>query len=122
MSESILGFASNAAITILSGAIVGYVIGKTMFKRMENYVAEQKAELKTELQAWLNSETGQKALYSIGGLIAAGAKGGLMTQTPRGKGGFQGMIIDLIGQFIGNKIGINPAQAVTNNTQEQPKW
>lgn len=114
--------ALSVITTVLSGAVVGYVITKLSFRKMETVISAQKLLLKKEAQEWLNSETGQKALYMIGGLIAAGAKGGLIGQTPRGKGGFQGMIMDLIGNFIGNKISPGTALQPQQQQPQNPQW
>ena len=75
-------------------------------------VDELKSELKGDAEAWLNSETGQKALFSIGAMVANGGKAGLGLQKTGGKKGLEGLIIDIGGEFIRSQIaqrtGIDP--------------
>lgn len=106
MSEIVVPLV-NAVLTGLTVSFMTYVISKRMLK-------DAKASLKLELEAWLNSEKGQKALFSVGALIANGAKSGFNLNVPRGKGGFEGLIMNIIGKWIGEKIpqnsaGLNPA-------------
>ena len=93
----ILGTLINAALTGLTVALMTYVISKRM-------LAQAKRDIKQEAEAWLNSDVGQKAIFSIGALIANGAKSGFQLQNPRGKGGFEGLIMNVIGQFIQSKL------------------
>lgn len=73
-------------------------------------IYELKDDLKADTEQWLNSETGQKAIYQIGGIIGAGAKTGLGLGRGGSKKGLEGLVIDLIGSWLHGK----------NPLQEQP--
>lgn len=75
-----------------------------------------KTEIKLEAEEWLNSEKGQKALFSIGALIANGAKSGFNLNIPKGKGGFEGLIMNIIGKWIGEKIP-QSSQAIVSTAE-----
>jgi hypothetical protein len=97
-----------SAITVILMSIYGY----WKLKHINEMVNPALDDVKKYVEVWLNSETGQKALYMVGGLIAQGAKGGFGLNKQGGKRGIEGMFTDLIGQFIGSKLGgLNPAQS-----------
>ena len=67
-------------------------------------IENEKKRLKTELEAWLNSENGQKALFSIGALMAAGMKSGMGLTQKGGKFKMEDLIGQIIGSFIQKQI------------------
>jgi len=89
--------------TIMGGVISGLMllIG-TMYisKKLEKTIESEKKKAKTEIQAWLNSENGQKALFTIGAIIGNGAKSGFGLTQKTGKFKME----DLIGQIVGNYV------------------
>lgn len=85
------------SIACLSSAVGITYVMFSLKKYVENLISEQKAELKAELEAWLNSEKGQKALYTIGALVAQGAKDSMPFISKGGK--FK--MTDLIAQIAG---------------------
>lgn len=96
MFEMILNASLSAIITSLS-ILIGYYV---LTKKAEKMVEKHKILLKNDLEAWLNSEKGQKAIYSIGAIIGNGAKTGFGLKTKGGKFKWQ----DLAGQIIGNYV------------------
>lgn len=81
----------SAVITGLS-FIIGYIL---VSKKADSLIKNTKKELKGEAEAWLNSEKGQKALYTIGVLVGNGVKGGFGIKKGKGKFKFE----DIIGQI-----------------------
>src|SRR3990170_8418451 len=99
--EIILGAIINAVIV---GPIIAYLTSYLAKRMVKNTVKDLKNDLKTELEAWLNSEKGQKALYLVGGLVASGMKSGLGLQKTGGKMSLEGIIAQLVGNFLQAKI------------------
>ena len=62
------------------------------------------SKLKKDVEEWLNSEKGQKALYSIGGMIGAGARQGIGLGKGGGKFSFADLATQIVGGFF-NKQG-----------------
>jgi cell division protein FtsW (lipid II flippase) len=117
---------SIVAIAIALIVIFIYILAKRIMKTLESMVSNLflsgfdalKPKLKEEIGGWLNSEKGQKALWEIGGLIGNGAKSGLgYGGSTRGKGGLQGLLTDLIGNYIQQKVGL-PNQVANTTSQK----
>jgi len=108
MLEIILSAVITTIITTFS-IVIGYYV---LTKKANEMIETNKKTLKNDMEIWLNSETGQKALYSIGALIGNGAKSGIGIQTKSGKFKWQ----DLIGQIVGSYVqgNILPKIAQTN--------
>jgi len=103
MSE-IVPIVGAAAVGVLSGSISSYV----MFRIV-------KKSIKREAEEWLNSEKGQKAIYTIGVLLGNAIKQGVGLGTGGGKLKFENIIGQAIAGFIQSKI------PVSQNTYEQPQ-
>jgi hypothetical protein len=95
-------FQGAAAITVILSAIYAY----WKLKHIQKMVIPIADDVKAYVEAWLNSETGQKALFMVGGIIAQGAKSGFGIQKSGGKRGIEGMVMELVGSFIQSKIGV----------------
>lgn len=80
--------------------VIAYIYTQRMIK---NTVENIKRELKLELETWLNSENGQKAIYSIGAIIGNGAKSGFGLQTKGGKFKWQDLVGQIASQYIQQK-------------------
>lgn len=96
----------NAVISALTVLLGYYVISK----KAEKIVEKTKIELKDELEDWLNSENGQKALFSIGALIGNGAKSGFGLNARSGKYKPQDLLAQIAAQFIQQKLLNQPGQ------------
>lgn len=81
----------NTAMSLLSAFIVYYLLSKKAEKTIDFY----KKQLKSEAETWLNSETGAKALYSIGMMIAAGGKQSLGLNFKGGKFRWQDIVAQI---------------------------
>lgn len=99
MFEIILNASLSAIISGLT-LLMGYYV---LTKKAEKMVEKQKNLIKSDVQSWLNSENGQKALYSIGALVGNGARTGIGLQTKSGKFKWQ----DLVGQIVGSYVQKN---------------
>lgn len=100
MFEILLNASISAIITTLS-LVIGYYV---LSKKAEKMIETQKILIKNDVGKWLNSETGQKALYSIGALIGNGARTGIGLQTKTGKFKLQDLIGQIAGQYIQSKV------------------
>lgn len=63
-----------------------------------------KIDVKRDLETWLNSETGQKAIFSIGAIIGNGAKAGFGIGTKGGKFKWQDLAAEVAREWILPKI------------------
>jgi hypothetical protein len=90
----LLEMAISAAITGLTVFMSGYV----MFKIGKN-------SIKNEIFDFLSSEEGAKLFYSIGVVVAQGAKQGFGITTKGGKFKFQDMLGQAVGGFLNNILG-----------------
>jgi len=97
-----------AVLPFFLNLLIGYYVLKRVRKEAFSLVSEiicvEKGLIKGDLEKWLNSETAQKALYSIGGLIGNGAASGLGIQKGSGKFKWQNLVGDLATQFIQGKL------------------
>ena len=110
------GFVISGLLTGLT-VLIGMTVGtKLLISRLKNELFGAKSELKAEIEKWLNSENGKMALFQVGGLIGAGVKNGVGLDRGRGKGGLEGLFIDLAGKFLGNKLGV---PSTTENSTSQ---
>jgi hypothetical protein len=100
-------------VTVLIGITVGT---KLLVKQIKTEIFGAKSELKDELEKWLNSENGKMALFQIGGLLGQGIKTGVGLDKGKGKGGLEGLVLELAGRFLGNKLG---APSTTENSTPQ---
>jgi len=98
--------------TVLFGSIVGYLLLKRLRKEAISVAFEiietKQEELMQSGQDLLNSEEGQKLLYSIGALIGNGAMAGTGLKKKSGKFQWQDLAAQVVGSFIQKKVGINP--------------
>ncbi len=87
-----------AGVGVLSGTVGSYVTFRVV-----------KKSIKTEAEAWLNSEKGQKAIYTIGVLLGNAIKQcvGLGGGGGGGKIKLENIIGSAIAGFIQSKIPIN---------------
>ena len=105
-------------ITVLCMLIGLYVVTKRAINLLfseENIqnVADSVLEYVT------NTEEGQKKLYTIGALIGSGVKQGIGIQKQGGKGGFNGLIGQIIaGFFQGQGLGAPPEEAPMQETRQ----
>lgn len=110
MSE-IISVAVGGSIGALSGIMGTYAMAK-------HFMGDDKILEKIGLvidEVAQNPDLQQK-IYMIGGILGKGVADGtgIMRAIPKKKGGLEGMLFDLIGNFIGSKIGGMQTQ------QEQP--
>ena len=123
MLNSIEFVALNTIMSLLSAFIVYYLLSKKAEKTVEFY----KNTLKTEAEAWLNSETGAKALYGIGAMIGQGAKQSIGMGTTGGKFKWQDLVTQIGLKWVENKIpglGLGtstPGQNLNIEKQERSK-
>ncbi len=99
---------SITCLTVLIGIPYAlFYIRKLLKTTVPNIIGEQKAALKRELEDWLNSEKGAKALYSIGVLIAQGAKDSLPFISKGGKFKWTDLIGQIAGKAASKFLGVN---------------
>lgn len=95
----------NAVISTVSGIIAMYIGYKIAKKDLKNDLKKEFSsillQLKDDSEAWLNSETGAKALYGVGMLVGAGVKQSLGITQKGGKMKFQDLLV---------QVGLNWAQ------------
>lgn len=93
---------------LLYGAFTGLIIGMCAAIAIRFYIPKlienEKLTLKNDLEKWINSETGQKAVYMLGGLAAAGMKGGLGLNIKGGKFKIENILAELFGRYAQEKI------------------
>lgn len=106
MSE-IVPILASGIIGALSGSIGSYVIFKIV-----------KRSMKHDIEEWLNSERGQKAIYTIGVLLGNAIKQGVGLGSSGGKLKLENIIGQAIAGFIQSKIPIGTAQTPI----EQPQY
>ena len=88
--------------------ILGIIIIKRTVKNMifdvaDELINEQIDIRKADVEKWINSETGQKAFYSVGALIGNGAKAGIGLSGGRGKFKSEDVVAQIAGSFIENR-------------------
>jgi len=112
----------QAVISILSAVIGGFIVIKLAKRELKQEVFNEIPvfidEIKAYAEEWINGETGQKALWQIGGLIGNGAKSGFGLNKSGGKKGFEGLVVDLVGGFLKSKV---PMLAQNNGETSQPQ-
>ena len=88
-----------AAITVAFQAILVYAGYKIVMSRLKQIVAETTKfaleSVKMYAEEWMNSDTGQKAMFNIGEIVGAGAKKSIMGKNSGGKWGWLETIVDL---------------------------
>ena len=105
-------------MSIISAFIVYYLFKKTAKKEVETI----KKDLKNEISGWLNSETGQKAIYSIGALIGNGAKAGIGMKNTSGKFKWDNLLGQIVGTYVQNKVipSLGGLSGQTNTSTVKP--
>jgi len=78
-------------------------IKKEVISVIYSIIIQEKATLKTELEAWINSETGQKAIYGIGALAGSGIMAGTGIQKKSGKFSWQNLVGDVARGWLEKK-------------------
>jgi len=96
MFETVLDISLSAVMSLISALIVYFLLEKKAEKTIEKY----KKELKIEAESWLNSDNGQKAIYSIGAIIGNGAKAGFGISTRGGKFKLENLVSEIAGKWI----------------------
>jgi len=99
MLETLLSAGIGALTVFLSMLIVS--------KKIDNMVENTKKQLKVEAEAWLNSEKGQKAIFTVGAIIGNGAKSGLGMNSRSGKFKWQDLAGQVITEFFTKGKGFN---------------
>lgn len=89
-------------------AIILFVFLRVLIGKLPQITEFLRETIKNDLETWLNSETGQKALYSIGGLIGHGAVAGSRIQKTGGKFKWENLLGDIVSQYIQTKIPLIP--------------
>lgn len=105
-------------VTFLLTLIIGYWaikrIKKEAISLINGIIIQQKATLKIELEAWLNSETGAKAIYSIGALAGSALMSGTGLQKKSGKFKWQDLLGEVAGEFLKKRIGLGGERQTLN--------
>jgi len=91
---------------ILGGILGAKIVGNSMINRVRN-----------EIFDYLESEEGQKMIFSIGALFGNGVKSGLGMNPRRGKFKWQDLISMAIAQFFQSKL---PTSAVSSEKYNNP--
>ena len=114
---------TSPLITFIFWLILIYWEGKKIENRLisvvNNIIIQEKAALKTELEAWINSETGQKAIYGIGALAGSGIMAGTGIQKKSGKFSWQNLIGEIAGDWIRKKTGFGGERKTLNSNQDR---
>lgn len=120
MSE-IIYTAIGGSIGALSGILGTYIMAK-------RYFSDDKIMQKIDLvlsEVSSNTELQQK-VYILGGIVGKGIRDGvgMDKMIPKRKGGVEGIIYDLIGNFIGNRIQGQEQQQQPVDVTPRPiqKW
>jgi hypothetical protein len=91
-------------------------MSKLMMRNAENTILAMLEEKKEDAKEWLASEQGAKFVYSVGALLAQGFKGGMGIQKQGGKFSFEGLLMNIAGQFLGKKFGVGGEQQQPQET------
>jgi len=102
------------SIALLTGSIMGVTFALIAYVLLKRYIEQLKNESIFQLREWLNSEAGQKTIYSLGALIAQGAKGGFGISKGSGKLSLNNLILEIAGKWFGSK------QNSSNEGSSQP--
>lgn len=106
-------------VTGLTGTICGVLATYVMAKRMlsDDKIMDKIDLVLTEVS---QSEELQRKIYMVGGILGKGLRDGVGIDRliPKGskKGGIEGLIMDLIGGFVKNKMGIQDSDDSNMNT------
>jgi len=96
-------------LLILNPILLGF-IAYLSIRKLRNMIPETieslKIDVKKEFEAWLNSETGQRAIYTIGAIIGNGAKEGFGMGKKGGKFKWQDLLGEIIGGYAKQKLGL----------------
>ncbi len=85
---------------------IAYLSIRKLQKMTSETIKNLKISTKNDLESWLNSETGQKAIYAIGAIIGNGAKAGFGMGTKGGKFKWQDLLGEIIGGYAKQKLGL----------------
>jgi len=95
---------SIVTLLVAIGAPIEYIV-------LNLFVKRAKKQLKEEAVAWINSEIGQKAIFSIGALAGQGAKTGFGISKTGGKFNIQSIIAQIAGNYLERQFNVgSPAQ------------
>ncbi len=94
-------------------------IKKEVFSLVTDIIIREKATLKTELEAWINSETGQKAIYGIGAIAGSGIIAGTGFQKKSGKFKWQDLAAEVAKGWLEKK-GFLGRERQTLNPETTP--
>jgi hypothetical protein len=120
MSE-IVPIVTTGVVGALSGILGTYVLAKRIFS--DDKIIEKVDVILHEVSE--NAEM-QKRIYLLGGLIGKGIRDGtgLSNIVPKKKGGFEGIIMELIGGWIGSKLPSGAQEVIPPQEQRaiQERW
>jgi len=116
-------FLTSPMVAFLLGSIVAYFAMKRIrtevISLVYSIISEEKASLKTELEAWINSETGQKAIYGIGAIAGSGIMAGTGIQKKSGKFSWQNLIGEIAGEWIRKRSGLGGERKTLNSDRSK---
>jgi len=94
-------------LLILNPVLLG-IIAYLSIRKLQNMIPETieslKIDVKRDLETWLNSETGQKAIFAIGAIIGNGAKAGFGIGKKGGKFKWEDLMANIFEEYIAPKI------------------
>lgn len=106
-------------MTIASSGVVALIIAVLTMKYMEKRAVDIAFNVFDELT---DTEEVQKKLYAVGALLGVGLKKGIGIQKPQGKGGWEGLMMQIAGGFINKMLGSDgamiPQQQQGENTNK----
>jgi hypothetical protein len=118
MSESILPIVATGIVGALSGILGTYALARHTFS--DDKILEKVDLLLSEVA---QNEEMQKKVYLVGGILGKGIRDGtgianLVPGSGKRKGGLEGIVMELIGGFIGNQF---KGQGQGQEQREEPR-
>ena len=98
-------------ITLIGGYFLIKRLKKEAISIIGTIIDGEKALIKADLEGWINSDVGAKALYSLGGMVGAGAMAGTGLKKGSGKFKWQDLALEVASGFLKRnipQIGLNP--------------
>lgn len=113
--------AATGAIGALSGILGTYAMSKKYFS--DDKIIEK---LDMILDEYTNNEEASKKIYSIGALLGKGVRDGVGIERmlPKKKGGFEALLMDIAGNFIGQRMGnmMQPQEQQPRQLTQKDEW
>jgi len=125
MSEFIIPIISTAVGVSIGSLVTTFIVKRSL--STEN-ILEKLEDLSENIQT---NPALQQRIYMVGGILGKGIRDGvgIDKMMPKRKGGIEGMLYDLVGSFIGNKIGFGQQQGEQEAIEPQqiertraPRW